>query len=626
MVTAMGQGDYIKYIQTLPGVATGADGSSAFYVRGGNLGSNVITLDGAPVFGASHLLGTMTAVSNDVISESEFCVGGFASDEGNLTASHVRLKSASGDYYKWHGSGDLSNFMGGATISGPVWKDRISVFASGRFSPIQSELKALESLLPEDLKGTNASVWDAFGKVSARLWKGSSLEASLFRSMDDYSFNYAGSDSDRMGWQNQIANIRWAWDYRRWTFTAGWYIDSKKSRQEQAKEMAEAMSTFVVRDSLVEKGLDLKTEFRLIPKLTLSGGFKSRNTSFNPGSATSYTGNSFREGREMPLQDNFMSTKFNTLHFQTQWQDGDKLNARLAMRHNKQGVIKGNDFSAMVRWRYRTWLGIEATADKLMQFYHTLEGLPLGWSLDMMTPSDFLFKPEEATQLFLGFFGEYKEHSWTLGGYWKDMDNLVYFMEATRIFSTSLGYWRDNVYIGSGRSYGLETTYNYLARKWKVNVAYTLSKTDRHFDFLNAGQRFPAKFDRRHVLNITGKYILHSSERIEAGFSSFVTLQSGYRETVPAGHALYQLPNGEDIDFDFFTTENNYAMPTLFRWDAGWFLDLKGKSVTHRINLGVYNLTNRHNPFMIVFEADNNAWKQVSLFPIMPSLNYRIEF
>ena len=37
-VSPMGESDYIKFIQTLPGVSTGADGTSSIYVRGGNLG------------------------------------------------------------------------------------------------------------------------------------------------------------------------------------------------------------------------------------------------------------------------------------------------------------------------------------------------------------------------------------------------------------------------------------------------------------------------------------------------------------------------------------------------------------------------------------------------------------
>lgn len=100
MVAATGEADVIKYIQTLPGVSTGGEGSSAFYVRGGNLGSNLLTLDGVPLYGSSHLLGFTSVYSPDIISDAVFQVGGFTSEEGNLTASHIKLTSCEGDFHR----------------------------------------------------------------------------------------------------------------------------------------------------------------------------------------------------------------------------------------------------------------------------------------------------------------------------------------------------------------------------------------------------------------------------------------------------------------------------------------------------------------------------------------------
>ena len=93
MVAATGEADVIKYVQTLPGVSTGAEGSSAIYVRGGNIGSNLTTLDGVALYGGSHLLGLSSAYPNDIVSEASFRVGGFHGDESNITASHIGLKT-----------------------------------------------------------------------------------------------------------------------------------------------------------------------------------------------------------------------------------------------------------------------------------------------------------------------------------------------------------------------------------------------------------------------------------------------------------------------------------------------------------------------------------------------------
>ena len=49
LASPVGEGDFVKLVQTLPGVAIGSDGSSNYYVRGGNMGGNLQTLDGVPI-------------------------------------------------------------------------------------------------------------------------------------------------------------------------------------------------------------------------------------------------------------------------------------------------------------------------------------------------------------------------------------------------------------------------------------------------------------------------------------------------------------------------------------------------------------------------------------------------
>ena len=41
VVSPMGEGDPIRWTQGLPGVTTGADGTTAIYVRGGGVGNNL---------------------------------------------------------------------------------------------------------------------------------------------------------------------------------------------------------------------------------------------------------------------------------------------------------------------------------------------------------------------------------------------------------------------------------------------------------------------------------------------------------------------------------------------------------------------------------------------------------
>ena len=130
MVSVTGESDAIKYIQTLPGVSTGAEGASAIYVRGGNIGSNVMTLDGVQIFGGSHLLGLTSIYPSEIVSGIDFRVGGFHGDESNMTASHIRLKTSDGSFTSRSFSASASMFMLGGTVSMPIVKNKVSLIGS----------------------------------------------------------------------------------------------------------------------------------------------------------------------------------------------------------------------------------------------------------------------------------------------------------------------------------------------------------------------------------------------------------------------------------------------------------------------------------------------------------------
>ena len=645
-VSPMGESDYIKFIQTLPGVSTGADGTSSIYVRGGNLGGNVVTLDGVPVYGASHLLGFTTVLSNDVVDKTEFQVGGFSSDVGNLTASHIRLHSADGDMRQWHGSGSVSNFMLSAQANGPIVKDRVSAVVAARYSPLGLEFGLVDQMIPE-ISGLSTLVYDVYGKVNVQLDDRQTLDFTVFRSKDDYRFTQGGSTQDRMGWSNLIGRAQWTRSLGDGlSLKAIGYWSSRASLQAQEKSVVVDQSMggiiapdqtvkncFSVCDSLREVSAQTQVNWLASKRWTISGGVQWRMAWLNPGASSSYSGSLFRPEHSASITDNRMTSNTWMAHAQANYQVGERVQVRGALRyslHQTSGSYGKNigkgEFSLLGRWRMADWIGLEGTVDHLAQFYHTLEGLPLGWSLDMVVPSDKDFAPEMADQVYGGLFGDADGHSWSIGGYWKWMDNLLYFADGGSLFNASLGSWRNGVYSGKGRSFGMEVTYGYRGKRLETRLAYTLSKTDRLFDRLNGGEWFPAKFDRRHMLNVTGDYTLVQRERFKMGVTTLVTLQSGCWETVPIGHYSVPALTREEFTVDLYSGMNNYRMPTFFRWDAGLYLEKSAARAKHRLNLGVYNLTNRHNPFLITYDAETKEWKQISLLPILPSISYRVEF
>lgn len=645
MVTATGEGDVMKYIQLMPGVATGAEGSSAAFVRGGNIGSNVMTLDGVPLFGASHLLGFATSVPSDILSETSFQVGGFSSEEGNLTASHIRLISGNGNLQERGASVSASNFLIGGTYSGPIKKDTLSFLGSIRISPITPEFAAIRSISSEALdtiRKARALVYDAYGKLTWQRNSKEEISLSAFHTLDSYRFGYGALSEDTFSWNNLIINLI----QRRnlsdsLLLTNGISFNRYHSWQGMLKDMSGNVNDLAIVTTVDELTLKTSLNKRLSPTRTVTNGAKLRLGFFNPGTSAEFHGRNLILMPSSPLSDNWLTTATVVLHAQNEIFKPENVQLRVAGRVNVNASMDPNhkwklridpEASILGRYYLTRWLGIEATADLTTQYYHTLEGLPLGWSLDMIIPSDSKFKPERALQGYAGTFMSAGKHSITIGGYYKVMDRLIWFKDASQLFGSVVAGWRDHIIIGGGVSKGIEFLYEKGGDRLTYKIAYTWSKTDRIFPDINGGKPFPAKFDRTHILNANFSWSFFKSDSHEIQWNTFLTYQSGHYNTVPSGlYSAYTLPftsGGEigTVEMDYFSSVNNYQMPYYMRIDTGLSIQFLSRAHPQRLNVGIYNVLNRHNPFSVTFDPGSGEWKKISLLPVMPSLSYRIEF
>lgn len=641
ITSAVGAGDVIKYIQTLPGISTGAEGSSAIYVRGGNIGSNVITLDGVPIYGSSHLLGFTSAYSQDIVSETLFQVGGFTSEEGNLTASHISVKSRDGDFRKTSASVSASNFLLGASVSTPIIKDRLSFLGSFRISPIGAELSAVKGMTEalDSVSGIKAAAYDAYGKLKWRINGKQSLSFSVFNSLDSYGYRYGIGSDERMRWSNTISTLG-----HEFSPDGSLYVRSSLSYnsfsnyQAMRKTLGEQDNSLGMRSSIDELTIQSTASGSTRRGTALQGGIKAKMASFNPGSSSAFEKTLMKPVASSSESD-IVRTLLVTAHGQLEKGKENRYLVRASGRinmfrswrnldHSSDKTFFTPEASLLGRVNITDWMGAEATADWTTQHYHTLEGIPLGWSLDMTVPSDAILSPEKALQGYAGIFLSNGPHRLTVGGYYKTMYNLIFFADATQIFSSAAAGWRHGIKTGDGVSRGVELLYEYEAERLRGRLAYTLSKTDRTFEEVNNGITFPAKFDRRHILNVTAEYIIAKKDRSEIGLNTFFTYQSGHWATVPEGQYSGSLIHGgDDVTIDYFTTIHNRQMPAFIRWDIGVSLRY-GIGTRHpgTLNVGVYNVLNRHNAYSVTYDTNERAWKQMSLFPIMPSLSWTMSF
>ena len=127
-----GEKDIIKTMQLTPGIKSGGDGSSGFYVRGGASDQNLILLDEAPVYNASHLLGFFSTFNSDAIKTATIYKGTQPAQYGGRLASVLDIRMNEGNNQKYRLSGGIGLISSKLNLEGPIQKGKSSFLISAR--------------------------------------------------------------------------------------------------------------------------------------------------------------------------------------------------------------------------------------------------------------------------------------------------------------------------------------------------------------------------------------------------------------------------------------------------------------------------------------------------------------
>jgi hypothetical protein len=273
----------------------------------------------------------------------------------------------------------------------------------------------------------------------------------------------------------------------------------------------------------------------------------------------------------------------------------------------------------------------------MAQYIHLLTNSNVGLPTDLWVPSTDKLKPQTSDQIAWGLAQNFREeYEISLEGYYKTMNNVLEYKEGASFLDNISNEWEDKVLQGKGRSYGVEVFAQKKTGSFTGWAGYTLSWTDRQFDLLNNGLRFPYKYDRRHDVSIA--LMKRFGQKIE--LSGVWVFGTGNCITVPIGvshldkpinkwhHSVYGYYNPH-VYYEY-GPRNGYRMAPYHRLDLGVsFIKIK-KWGERRWILGAYNAYNRKNPYYIDVGTDNNTGKyifeQYRLFPIIPSISYQFKF
>ncbi len=609
VVAPLGEGDPIKWAQQMPGVTTGADGGSAMYVRGSNAGANLCTVDGIPIYGFSHILGLTTVLPSDVIGEVSLVRSGFTGSGNNFTASHLRIKTKASVEKNVKTNVSANNFLAGAGLEAKLGR-KMYLIVNGRVSPLAYEFNEIQRLSKQfdTFRTFDAKVWDVFAKTGYVFDARNNVSATFLYSRDLYDFNMTGSKNS-MGWSNIAGALAFSnTSGRVHTDMALTYTGFNTLQNMKPISSDYTKKSLNLNSGLQELAFSTDMHYVSENHLDFEWGAKARVAWFKSGSFSEI------EATPVLLGSAYLQGNYNWSRY---------LELRAVVRGNFYRHFSSSynsfepEYSAGIKYNIVPELSLELSQDHLVQFYHTLEGLPVGWSLDMIVPSLDFIAPEKVDQSSFSLTYRNNHHLASVGAFYKHMQNLVYNKHAQNLFGELADDWEVGLDTGKGRSYGAEFLYEYSNQDFYARASYTWSKTNRYgFASINDGAPFHAKFDRTHVLNATFQW---------KGINLTFIYQSGNWENAAAQEYLVHTKDGLQTA-QFFAGVNDYKMPDIFRLDVGYSLSFRTSRVEHNINLGICNVLNRFNPFMMYYDTYSNGWKMVAMLPILPSFSYKLSF
>lgn len=652
----LGEVDVIKTLQLLPGVQSGSEGSSGLYVRGGSPDQNLVLLDGVPLYNVQHLFGFFSVFNADALKNVTLIKGGFPARYGGRLSSVLDINMKEGNLNEFHGEGSIGIVASKLTLEGPIKKGKTSFLVSGRRTYIDLLAKPfIKAASDGDASGgyyfydVNAKVNHIFSDKD-RLYLSGYFGRDRFYANDRYTFNngpteFTYEDKFGLAWGNVIGALRWnhlfsnklfsnlTVTYSNYDFDVfANFTDSETTAGNTITNSSSADYVSGIRDFSAKLDFD----FYAAPNHLIRFGAYGIHHTFTPG----VTQIKFNQSGGPGIDTTFGSQKTQGIETGIYIEDEIKLGSRFRANVglHASGFAVNKEFYTSLQPRFTSrfmldenW-ALKGSFATMAQYLHLLSNSNVGLPTDLWVPATDRIKPQTSWQGALGFARNLwdRQFEFSVEGYYKYMNNVIAYKEGAAFLSIDED-WQDKVEVGDGWSYGAEVLLQRKKGRTTGWIGYTLSWTNRQFENLNGGNVFPYKYDRRHDLSIVLSHKIN--DKIDIG-ASYV-YGSGYAVTLPVARQqgihpspLYQFGYLDNIPV--IEARNDYRMRDYHRLDFGINFTKEKKKYTRVWNFSVYNVYSRRNAFFLYFDEhpteNRQVLKQVSLFPIIPSVSYKFSF
>lgn len=643
-----GEADILKTMQLMPGVQSAGEGNSGFYVRGGGPDQNLILLDDAVVYNTGHLFGFFSVFNSDALKNVTLIKGSMPANYGGRLSSVVDVTMKEGNSKEYHATGGIGLIASRLTLEGPINKGRGSFMLSGRRTYIDLLIKPFAK---GSFAGSGYYFYDANLKANYNLGKRDHLFLSGYFGRDKFTFASASQNfKAKIPWGNSTATLRYNHLFSDKVFinTTLVYNDYNFTFDGEQNDFAVKLSSGI-KDWNAKSDLDWFTPGNHHVKAGINYTYHtfmpnqvsghSDSVAFHPDNALL----KYAHEAGVYVLDDFDLLPWLKVNAGLRYSWFGQVGPYTRKIYDAQGIhptdstvyapgelVKsygGLEPRLNLRFALNARSSIKASAVRSFQYIHLVSNNGSTLPTDIWVPSTFYVQPQEAWQYSLGYFRNFMDNMFetSVEVYYKDMQHQIEYREGYTP-STLRDPERDFVF-GSGDAYGAEFFINKAKGRFTGWIGYTLSWTWRQFPLLNNGERFPAKYDRRHDISLVASY-KHSKRWT---FSAVFVYGSGNAITLPTNYyfidgqlvAQYSKLNAYRI-FPYHRLDLSAVLTPQHkkprRWQGSWAFS-------------IYNVYSRQNPYFLYVDTRANAAgtydvsvKQVSIFPILPSITYNFNF
>lgn len=645
----MGEVDILKTLQLLPGIRNAGEGNTGMYVRGGGPDQNLIMLDDAIVYNSAHLFGFFSIFNSDAIKNISVIKGSMPAQYGGRLSSVLDVAMKEGNMKKYEVEGGLGLIASRISVQGPIKKDKASFIVSARRTYFDVLTKPFISK-SSDFYGSGYYFYDLNTKVNYKFSDKDRIYLSGYFGRDVFTFNNRErAFKADIPWGNSTATLRWNHVFNRKLFanTTVVYNDYKFAFGATQKDFQIKLSSGI-RDLNAKLDFDyypaaghrikfggLYTYHTFVPNV-VSG--TQGETTFEPnndskkfaGEMAAYIQDEWDITSRINVNAGLRYSGFTQLGPYTIYQrdvDGNKTDSSVYGRGNAVKTYGGPEPRLTLRYSIDDETSLKAGVTRNLQYIHLVSNAGSTLPTDLWVPSTYRVKPQISWQYAAGLFKNFRDNEFetSLELYYKDMRNQIEYGEG---YTPSLNDPEDDFVFGRGWSYGAEVFINKTRGRLTGWIGYTLSWTWRKFEGLNDGEKYPAKYDRRHDLSLVASY--EFSDRWK--FSGVFVYGSGNATTLPERFYIV-----DGVLTQEYSKVNQYRLPSYHRLDLSATYTPK-KKPNRRLEqswvFSVYNTYSRLNPYFIYFDQTGSAYDgsleinalQVSLFPIIPAVTWNFKW